>query len=668
MPQPKNLLSTFPRVFTSVFLLLAIWSSWSGGLDPDVLFSIDGYIPVISAVLAILVFSEAAGSILLNRFLGQLTEHSLDLRVLTGVLFFSSLAALLGLFGLIGSASVWLFYVVAIFIAFVADRSCPPPMSKQNHSLLKELNLSKVVLSALLMAFGIFAFFPNVANPDPLYYHMRAPLLWYLNGKIYFDQGNPLLFLTGLWESFYLFAMHILPAKRGMGLIEYQLLFQLLHFCAGGMVAISLLQKFSERIFGLHRDYYLWCMILLLCCLPFNETISLAKNDWGVLALSLACFLLLHSYLNNQKRAYLFLAGAFAGATLVSKPSHFLITFLFSLALIVAHRKKLKHSLLIPVSLLVLGGLVGLAPIVARNLIYVGTPLFPFGNYQLLSPSDQLYFALFISSPGKLTLNEYWNFALDLLFLLPPVPLLFLHLNPNRRKEFILFLPLLATFLYFWQFYHPTLNWRLVGAFFPIAIFLIAVSLRQYLEPLHRSLPFIALGLLSILTFFSSSPSLGSSYSTYLGRISRLDNPSLMIRKHFAGDAMAWLRMKEEEPKSIYFSGNNALYYLYDMDVKEAESDYVVGNILHPLESGEERIRALADMGAKFFVETYATTRMPATAILLRPIISRCPGCVVFAGKGSRIASIPDLLSFISQENYEPEPKIKLRHTIGKQK
>ncbi len=655
----RNLVSTFPRVFSSILLLLMIWSFWSGGLDPDVLFPIYGYIPVIAAVLTILVFSEAAGSILLTRF----KEHSLDLRILTGALFFSSFTTVLGLVGFIGSTSVWLFYVVAIFLAFLADWLCPSLMSKPSQGLLKEFNWNQIALALLLVVFGFFILFPT-RHPDPLYYHMRAPLLWYLSGKVYFDPSNPLLFLAGLWESFYLFAMHILPAKRGMGLIEHQLLFQILHFCAGGIVTISLLQKFSERIFSIHRGYYLWCVVLLLCCLPFNETISLAKNDWGVMAFSLACFLFLHSYLNNQKRFYLFFAGAFAGAILASKLSHFVITFLFSLALIVVHQKKLERSFFIPISLLILGGLTGLAPIVARNLIHVGTPLFPFGDYKLLSPTDQLLFTSFISSPGKLTLSEYGHFALDLLFLLPSLPLLFLHLNPNRKKEFILVLPLLVSFLYFWQFHTPVLNWRLLGVFFPIAIFFVAISLRQYLDPLHRLLPFMAFGILSIVTFFSSN-----SYSTYLNKIWQLDNPSLMIREHFAGDAMAWFRMREEEPRSIYFGGNVYLYYLYDMDVKTVESDYVVDNIMHSLELGEERIRALADMRAKFFVETrLGSGHMRSTARLLNPIINRCQECVLFTGKRSRIASIPNLLSFISQKNYKPEPKVKLRHVIFKQK
>lgn len=649
MAKPVNLFFTFPRVFCGLASLLTIWAFWSGGQDPDVLFPISSYIPILAALFAILVFTESLGTIALSYLPKVDGENSFVLRATLGVFIAASGMGLLGLFGGLGGYTAIFVNIFFVLCSVFADRRRPLQINIPSIKSVKtQLSVDVVVQVFIFTLFGFFALFP-IGHPDPLYYHLRAPSLWYLEGKIHFDQGAPLLFLTGLWEYFYLFAMHILPIKRGFGLIEQQILCQLLHLCFGAFFSFVLLRKLAERIFSITSRNFLICVLMLFFCLPFNETMTLAKNDWGAMTFALACFYTLHTFFNSKALSSLFLAALFGGATLVTKPSYFVMTFLFSVSLILIHRKMLPRQLFKAGFISVIGGGIGVAAVFLRNLTLVGTPLFPFGNYELLSPTDQLFFSSIVSWPGKLPLSEYTNFALDLFWLLPIIPLALIHLDLRRRKEFLLLLPVLVSFFYFWQFYMPAINWRLLGVFFPIVIFLSFLAVQSLTARFHSKFPLVIFTAFAIATLFTSK-----SIDTYRYRLSILGNPSLMIRDHQAGDSMAWLRMQTKEPKGVYFGGNNQLYYLFNIDAKTVESNFGVDNIMFPLETGEERIQALADMGAQYFVETYAPVHMRITALLLNPIMNKCRECIVFAGKRSRVASIPELLTYISQDDYEP--------------
>lgn len=672
MKDLQRLVGKWPR-FTLSFALQACLNLYaSEGSDPDVYFSSQSYVRPILSVLLVSLFAESLGGLLLCR--SSVSDSLFAARLALGAAALGFLMTIAGLLGWIGIDCALLYVFLQIALALLMDRFGNKEYIVQYFSDLIREPRSWLLL--LLLPSVYFSLFP-MSYSDPLYYHLRAADLWYASGAIFFDERNPLFFLSGIWEGLYLLLAQYVRPNGTQGLIEFQIGAQLGHLIWGAVPSLLLVFAIAKRWLGFQNLFAISVCACFLFSNPFWEVGFVAKNDWGVLSFaSLSIFLLLMRIELRDPKDWFsnLLSGFLFGVVLVSKftllpPLVFILAIvLWRLRSVKSGQSRYAHSQSFTSILpLVVGATLGAMPILLRNYLTAGIWLFPVGSSSVLSETDQLLFASFRALPGAYPIASYGEQLLNLFQIAPAllfIPLLVWRFRSLANRDSTANLGIepdrtICDFLIaglgvvVWQilFVSPALGWRL-SSLAIILLLLVAFSLLQRFVT-RWNLPQSLLSSTAILLILLTAGFSGT-FGNFLEHLSKLKNPALMIREHQAGDAFAWARMSKNLEGDIYFGGNNLLYYLGPISARTIETDPELDISVRDLDSPEAIVRTLHEKGGAYFVETYGPVPWGRSARFLNPLLNRCRECIVFAGHSARVASIPALVKYISQESYQP--------------
>ncbi len=214
-------------------------------------------------------------------------------------------------------------------------------------------------------------------HSDPLYYHLAAPKLWVELGQIKLTEEHPSFVQATLWESLYGFPLLFLGAKGWFNHVVTHVYAQWMHVFWGQIASLvlarALLQKFFQNKLSFNKAFFVSWLCL---CLPCHEwTGGLAKNDF------ILCLLIFSSLLSILDKRF-FIGGLLVGLAFSTK---FLAFWFFCGALVFIPYKKFH--------LYFLGVFLGFLPVLLRNFLNTGDPLFP----------------IFDSTLGPHWISSWWN-------------------------------------------------------------------------------------------------------------------------------------------------------------------------------------------------------------------------------------------------------------------
>ena len=377
------------KLFAFALLVLGIGRLLLGppGL-PDDFFGWQKKIGVLLIQLFFIFHCVLWGRLLLNFPYFKNTTHSqalpnsldniakLCLSLPIGAAFLAILGVVLGCASVIGER----FAPVYLFILFIPHFFKPElfPKIRLDFDRFFSIYFQKAIIFTLFL--GLFAFildgFELKSNGDVFNYHLTATRLWFDVGQIKVVQDYLATHQTGLWDSFHLWGVELLSAAQGRGLVAVQHFAQWSQIiCAfGGSIGVLF---FLFRFLGLSTSFALIGTLVGMSVHEINP--SYAKNDWGSTFWILSGVALIEW---SKVRSSLSLWGGFVlGAGISSKWTtlFFVLPFGFTQLFLVPFRQLL---------IVAVGTLLGSLPILIRNLVQVGNPIFPAFNRIFESPFE----------------------------------------------------------------------------------------------------------------------------------------------------------------------------------------------------------------------------------------------------------------------------------------
>lgn len=549
-------------------------------------------------------------------------------------------------------------------VAFAAAERTPAGPSRRD--------LRRTLLGALVAAYVVVRFVQATRlarHGDPLYYHLVAPVMWARSGFIGFDPSHPLNFVASLWEYLYLWPAQWFSGPSGVGLPAIQIFGQWIHLSVGwmgmGLAVISLLRRL--------RFPPLPALIGGFAALSTRSLWwagALAKNDCGAALWLLSGVLLLWGNRRDSIRRYL-AAGMLIGAAFVAK---YTVAFLV-LPLMVGWTIRLlrRASRAFPVALasLLLGASLSAGPILARNYLGTGLPLFPVsmgtGNSDSLSESSRAYIEGI--SPGNVDTRVSWRLErlaelsvegpLAVMALL--IPVLLLGRLRGRTKglahkdgPLTLFLVSFGSLLCFLAIGRPGTDFRLLG---PGIVLLNAsgtlitlIGLRGLARRTSR-LRWIPAG---FLTFAAMASTCRFAPEAILDRFRDLPLQRELLR-HTGGDAKVWAASHVEPTERIVTTGDDEIYYLLGHEVHVATDDIALDRLwreeISKGASVEEILVSFRDRGFRYLLDTSIPGEVSELSSRVRPSLESHPEWTVFQGRDARFI---DLRRVTTAGNREP--------------
>ncbi|MBI3128483.1 MAG: hypothetical protein HYZ11_12830 [Candidatus Tectomicrobia bacterium] len=408
------------------------------------------------AGLAALVLCMAGKGVLLRA--GLLPADPWERLLLAGGAGFALIAPLLLLLGAAGGLRAWLAWPLAALLAASGrgwhpreeGRKFPfPPPSTPARPAAWGL---AILLALLFLGSLLEALQPVPQSPDPLAQTLAYPRLFAREGGMIFTPESPLYFaLTGYWELFLSALAIFLPSDVSLAAVG-QLLHLLLGlggaalgvFClvrriaAGGPGERLALGLFGAALFaGMRADVH---HVRLFSLLAVE-----AKSDLIVAALQMAGTLALLRALGEEKgrRRAFFLAGTLLGAAAGVKITAGLAVIGLGAAFLawppepLARRERWRALGWAGAGLALL-----LIPLVAKNAIALGNPLYPLLSSRLGCCDNPLYYQL-VSGLGAEQAGSWAGWAL-LRLAFPSLPFLLLLAGllrpelPPRPARFLL--------------------------------------------------------------------------------------------------------------------------------------------------------------------------------------------------------------------------------------
>ena len=156
------------------------------------------------------------------------------------------------------------------------------------------------------------------------------------------------------------------------GQIYGQIFGQLIHFFFGGFLSVILILKILKKL-GINEFIFLFmALIFTFSRLSISQLLTVAKNDWIGISISLYLFLCFFDTTLKRKRFVPLLFGGMMGYIFILKYSY--IFFLFLVILWAMFKKKLsiKDLLLLNISFVLVA-----FPYLARNYYLTQNPVFP---------------------------------------------------------------------------------------------------------------------------------------------------------------------------------------------------------------------------------------------------------------------------------------------------
>jgi hypothetical protein len=208
---------------------------------------------------------------------------------------------------------------------------------------------------------------------DPLHYHLVLPRLWWERGGIYFPDQAIATYQGGGFELLYLWPHFFFAQAGGKGLLPVQIFGQLTHLVFGFAASIAIAWALIER----WLPTFLWRVLALTLFAGVRSlqfSVPTAKCDWGVILLVLAGFWIL-AYGEKRKKTewkFYLAGGVMWGFAWLAKLSSGYAIAALGLPLLLFSRLRPKQ-----LTLLAFGFFLGALPLVLRNLLGTGNPIWP---------------------------------------------------------------------------------------------------------------------------------------------------------------------------------------------------------------------------------------------------------------------------------------------------
>jgi len=354
----------------AVFLLFVLLVAIAGGKGKLPL-----YLSEFGLFLLILFATYLVGGEFLSRFFPELSFSAGELLLSAiglGLLFFSFLGFLLGIFGLLFRPVLILLLVASVLYVLIKERGkvlvpFSQPLLPEKENLFFALVFLLMVIANLISAFSPVIFY------DALVYHLGLPKEYLDAHRIFYLPYNMHGSLPQGGEMIYLFALILKSGVVGKLLNAFF-----------GFFSALLLYFIGRKITSSDRGGFF--PALLFYSLPQIFLLSTLVN-----VDLLSCFVLLLSlyfilrFLAGDKKA-LFLSALFSGFALSLKYQNVigvitLVFFIFLLKREKSFRRWRAVMLFLGISALIL------SPWLVKNLILTGNPVYPF-FYSLFGGKD----------------------------------------------------------------------------------------------------------------------------------------------------------------------------------------------------------------------------------------------------------------------------------------
>ena len=511
-------------------------------------------------------------------------------------------------------------------------------------------------MTPLLIFFGYSVALLNY-NPDPMYYQLLAPRVWFNQGEIFFNPRFPYLFQAGYWEYLFLWANSWVGSspfsKPQEGLIEVQLFCQWIHFFLGFMASALLINTlFIKRINSpIWRAGIIYAGLLTFCT---AFTISVAKSDYGLLSWSIFSFLILAEETGPLTRNKLLTCGLILGMTLSNKiPTVFTIGPILGLYSILWIKKSGWKPALRDLSLLGVGILAGMAPLLIRNWIFTNNPFYPIFNSLFpspyITPSMAEYLDMFKVQDALFSFNRiaanfkeffHQNFIfIGFLFL---IPFYKTFKNEDTPIKVLTLSLLIATVCFAILTKDNRKAWRVTGmppifwnCLCVYGIAKIFETKEHYFSLQDRkiiSALFVSLMLIPEIGYYWFLTDLG------------MKNPSDRMMRGNATDSKQWIRQNAQADDLILTGSDAELYYVSHLNVRIINHDIEMDPVVFYEKSTKKVMKFLAETKVKYFIDDgIFFLPIGRTLAQIRPIIKAYPEAAVYIGQDSRVIDFQKL-------------------------
>lgn len=595
---------------------------------------------------------DCAGS-LLWRGLRQPADRLFSFTL--GVGAYAFLLLLFGLFGWIG------YFPHPLLTSLILLPPILQLVLSRKEPWLTSFSVPNIFFFVLFLVLFSLSWIPN-SMPDPLWYHLTSARWWMDEGKIFFPQETVTFFWTGTWDQLYVWAAFFVGVEGDGGLIAQQIFGQWIHFFFAGITLACALCRFYQWAFP-RLSFVESQFVTLVSLLSVSQlsTLTIAKNDWGASLFALVGALLLAETRQREgKRTRISFAGFFLGLAFASK-----MTCLFAaipLYLFIAWRKEEPLSFR-EAFYFFFGFFCAALPHFLRNYLSSGNPIFPsLGSLfptEFYSPSFAKIIAyegagFFVRGKGYLLKNSLLDsplIALSLPLLLPALFLwrrfraeaLFLTLMISGAVIFFLKVGILAEFRFFG-----------LGCFLLSGAALIwCLAWAKERRILPNRYAFLTGGLILVGLLYWVKLPIFAPFDVW-----RTASPPEVIRKHFGGTALAWVRLNLPPSSRIASTNEAKLFYLSSYRAFRIFEFAPLDRALYQAASIEDVLRAFEQHRIEYLIHS----RMDWDVLYREEILDwieaglvKAPKAILFKNENSSVIHIPtfaqELTKFAMPEN-----------------
>lgn len=237
---------------------------------------------------------------------------------------------------------------------------------------MKRQHFLQAALALIVLCLALLACTPPFSR-DALIHHLQVPKLYLQHGGIYeipelkfsyYPMNLDLLYMAALWLG-----SDILP--------------KYIHAAFAFATALLLYAHLKKRL----SDTYAWLGVVFFLSIPVIIKLSITVYvDLGLVFFSTAALLLLFRWLETEQRRGLFLAGICCGLGISTKYNGLLILFLltFMVPVLFIRSREQGQRFAVPALkatvLFCFAALLAASPLLIRNTVWTGNPLYPLYN------------------------------------------------------------------------------------------------------------------------------------------------------------------------------------------------------------------------------------------------------------------------------------------------
>lgn len=498
-------------------------------------------------------------------------------------------------------------------------------------------------------------------NGDPFVCYLTAPRLWFDAHSFAPYLKSPIQFLASAWDSLNQWGNFFLAGPPGTGLVESQRFAQWVSVVVGyaglAVSLVGLLASDERQV----EDPWIWIAVIAGLSVPdLRWTASLAKHDIGSSFWALAALIPARALRKEFSWQGCLSVGLLLGAAVIAKPTIVIFAFFIIIAtafpLGMMHKKMLQFFL----GTILLGGISISVPIVARNLIWTGNPVYPWLNSIFRSPiagpmlehgfsaatksSQPLSFSLLLGFLKEVFFENTFN-LFSFLFL---IGLNFEKTKQFREGKFELTWIAWASAIVFCITLRKSTEPRYLGPVLPLIAGLGVCGLRELVNflPEGKSWSQFKGGVFSLAGLWVLAVSQVPFY-LLLQMDSRHFRPAHWeVVSHFGGKAKEWLRQNVKRDELILALGDNEVYYVSSLQFAEMRHHPEFDRLFSQVKNPEGMISVFKKIGAQYYYRApvIATPQSHFYLLFLDQALQNQSHCLRYSEpSGARIYDIPCL-------------------------